>query len=170
MEDTGKGRPQAASDGTGDVGAHAAADGTGSAGNAGTQAAVVGTVNTGNAGAHAAADGTGSAGKAGTHVYVDDPRNADILIGIRDGVSQRFELVWRPAAKVSVLDSGFMLGDGVWEGIRLHRGVLLFDRVRSCKVSVLDSGFMLGDGFWEGIRLHRGVLLFDRVRPYNKRV
>jgi branched-subunit amino acid aminotransferase/4-amino-4-deoxychorismate lyase len=27
---------------------------------------------------------------------------------------------------VSVLDSAFMLGDGVWEGLRLHRGVLLF--------------------------------------------
>ena len=34
--------------------------------------------------------------------------------------------VWRPEAKVPVLDSGFMLGDGVWEGIRLHRGVLMF--------------------------------------------
>ena len=41
----------------------------------------------------------------------------------------RFELVWRPEAKVSVFDSGFMLGDGVWEGIRLHRGVLLFLQV-----------------------------------------
>lgn len=30
--------------------------------------------------------------------------------------------VWRPQAKVSVLDSCFMLGDGVWEGIRLHKG------------------------------------------------
>lgn len=41
-----------------------------------------------------------------------------------------FSLVWRPEAKVSVLDSGFMLGDGVWEGIRLHGGVLLFAQVR----------------------------------------
>ncbi|GLC47548.1 hypothetical protein PLESTM_002100400, partial [Pleodorina starrii] len=58
--------------------------------------------------------------KGGTHVYVSDPRNADVLIGIRDGVSGRFELVWRPHARVSVLDSGYMLGDGVWEGVRLH--------------------------------------------------
>jgi branched-subunit amino acid aminotransferase/4-amino-4-deoxychorismate lyase len=29
-------------------------------------------------------------------------------------------------ARVSVLDSGFMLGDGVWEGLRLHRGVVAF--------------------------------------------
>ena len=37
-----------------------------------------------------------------------------------------FEMTWRPEAKVSVFDAGFVLGDGVWEGIRLHRGVLLF--------------------------------------------
>jgi hypothetical protein len=33
--------------------------------------------------------------------------------------------VWRPEARVSVLDSGFLLGDGVWEGLRASRGVLL---------------------------------------------
>uniref|UniRef100_A0A061QSJ0 Aminotransferase class iv n=1 Tax=Tetraselmis sp. GSL018 TaxID=582737 RepID=A0A061QSJ0_9CHLO len=53
-------------------------------------------------------------------------RHDDILVGIRDGVTGAFDLLWRPEAKVSVLDSGFVLGDGVWEGIRLHRGVLLF--------------------------------------------
>lgn len=46
---------------------------------------------------------------------------ADILVGMRDGVAGSFELVWRPQAKVSVFDSAFMLGDGVWEGIRCHR-------------------------------------------------
>ena len=66
----------------------------------------------------------------GTHVYKQDPRNADILVGMRDGVSGRFSLVWRPHAKVSVLDSGFMLGDGVWEGVRLHQGVLMFAQAR----------------------------------------
>jgi hypothetical protein len=39
----------------------------------------------GSAGSHAP--------KGGTHAYVDDPRNADVLIGIRDGVSGCFELV-----------------------------------------------------------------------------
>ncbi|GIL57356.1 hypothetical protein Vafri_12609 [Volvox africanus] len=68
--------------------------------------------------------GVGGKHPGGTHVYVQDPRNEDVLIGIRDGVSGRFELVWRPHARVSVLDSGYMLGDGVWEGIRLHQGVL----------------------------------------------
>lgn len=37
-----------------------------------------------------------------------------------------FELHQRDHAKVSVLDAGFVLGDGVWEGMRLHKGVVLF--------------------------------------------
>ncbi|MCS5604919.1 MAG: aminotransferase class IV, partial [Alphaproteobacteria bacterium] len=56
---------------------------------------------------------------SGTHDYLDDPRNSEILISI-NGV-----MVSRDDAKVSVFDSGFMLGDGVWEGIRYHRGKLL---------------------------------------------
>ncbi|GIL89748.1 hypothetical protein Vretimale_16602 [Volvox reticuliferus] len=81
----------------------------------------------------------GGAHRVGTHVYVQDPRNEDVLIGIRDGVSGRFELVWRPHARVSVLDSGYMLGDGVWEGIRLHRGVLF----------LLEEHF---ERLWEGAK------------------
>ncbi len=57
---------------------------------------------------------------SGTHDYLDDPRNGDILISING------EMYPRDDAKVSVFDSGFMLGDGVWEGIRFHRGALLF--------------------------------------------
>ena len=38
--------------------------------------------------------------------------------------SRAFVLNHRSEAKISVFDSGFMLGDGVWEGVRLHRGVL----------------------------------------------
>ena len=57
---------------------------------------------------------------SGTHDYLDDPRNGSILISING------ELFPRDEAKVSVFDSGFMLGDGVWEGIRLHHGCLLF--------------------------------------------
>jgi len=52
----------------------------------------------------------------GTHAYAQDPRNDDILIYVNG------ELVPRDQAKVSVFDSGFCLGDGVWEGIRLHNG------------------------------------------------
>ena len=55
-----------------------------------------------------------------THDYVDDPRNASILISING------ELVPRRQAKVSVFDSGFILGDGVWEGLRVHDGGIAF--------------------------------------------
>jgi branched-chain amino acid aminotransferase len=56
----------------------------------------------------------------GTHEYQDDPRNAGILIYVNG------KMVPRDQASVSVFDSGFVLGDGVWEGLRLHRGRLLF--------------------------------------------
>lgn len=56
----------------------------------------------------------------GTHQYQDDPRNETILINING------ELFPRSEAKISVFDSGFILGDGVWEGIRLHKGHLAF--------------------------------------------
>ena len=56
----------------------------------------------------------------GTHSFADDPRNAAILIYVNG------ELVPRDEATVSVFDSGFVLGDGVWEGLRLHNGRLAF--------------------------------------------
>ena len=54
-----------------------------------------------------------------THDYYEDPRNDDVKIYINGEFFDRNE------AKVSVLDSGFLLGDGVWEGIRLNNGALL---------------------------------------------
>jgi len=56
----------------------------------------------------------------GTHEYQDDPRNADIIIDING------EYFARGEAKVSVFDSGFVLGDGVWEGLRVHHGKIAF--------------------------------------------
>ena len=56
----------------------------------------------------------------GTHDYRDDPRNASILIDING------ELYPRDQAKVSVFDSGFVLGDGIWEGLRVHHGKIAF--------------------------------------------
>jgi len=56
----------------------------------------------------------------GTHEYQDDPRNATILIDING------ELLPREKAMVSVFDSGFVLGDGVWEGLRVHNGKIAF--------------------------------------------
>lgn len=56
----------------------------------------------------------------GTHDYIDDPRNREILINIGG------EYFARDDAKVSVFDSGYILGDGVWEGLRVHGGVIAF--------------------------------------------
>ncbi len=56
----------------------------------------------------------------GTHKYQDDPRNADIIIDING------EYFAREQAQVSVFDSGFVLGDGVWEGLRVHQGKIAF--------------------------------------------
>ncbi|QZY30513.1 aminotransferase class IV [Nocardioides coralli] len=52
----------------------------------------------------------------GTHDHADDPRNQEILIWVDGTLKPRAEAV------VSVFDSGFVLGDGVWEGLRVHRG------------------------------------------------
>jgi branched-chain amino acid aminotransferase len=56
----------------------------------------------------------------GTHHSADDPRNRDIQIYVNG------ELYPRERALISVFDSGFILGDGVWEGLRVHRGRLAF--------------------------------------------
>lgn len=76
----------------------------------------------------------------GTHDYRPDARNADIKISING------ELLPRAQASVSVFDSGFVLGDGVWEGLRLHAGGLPFldmhlDRLyQGAKAIDLDIG------------------------------
>ena len=56
---------------------------------------------------------------ASTHDYKEDVRNSDIQIYINGTYFHRSE------AKISVMDSGYLLGDGVWEGIRLHKGKFL---------------------------------------------
>ena len=69
----------------------------------------------------------------GTHEYNIDERNANIKIDVNG------KLFARDKATVSVFDSGFVLGDGVWEGIRLHEGSLVF----------LDQHL---DRLWEGAK------------------
>ena len=56
---------------------------------------------------------------ASTHDYDNDSRNNDIQIFING------EFYLRSEAKISVMDSGYLLGDGVWEGIRFHKGHLV---------------------------------------------
>ena len=57
---------------------------------------------------------------AGSQDYDADPRNAAARIWLNG------DLVTRENAKVSVFDAGFVVGDGVWEGLRLHKGRLMF--------------------------------------------
>ena len=76
----------------------------------------------------------------GTHDFTADPRNANILINVNGVMTPRAEAV------VSVFDSGFMLGDGVWEGLRVHKGRIAFldahlDRLfEGAKAIAMDIG------------------------------
>src|SRR3954469_18835891 len=57
---------------------------------------------------------------AGSQDIVEDKRNDRVLIWLNG------RLVPRAQAVVSVFDGGYIAGDGVWEGFRLHRGCVLF--------------------------------------------
>jgi branched-chain amino acid aminotransferase len=76
----------------------------------------------------------------GSQDFAADPRNANALIYLNG------EMVPRSEAKVSVFDAGFGMGDGVWEGVRLHKGKFLFldahlDRLYAgAKAIMLDIG------------------------------
>ncbi len=56
----------------------------------------------------------------GTHNALPDKRNEDVLIYVNGEFFKRNE------AKISVFDSGYLVGDGVWEAARLHHDVLVF--------------------------------------------
>ena len=79
-----------------------------------------------------------------THDYRSDPRNDTVLIDING------ELFPRNEAKISVFDSGFMLGDGVWEGLRLYGDKLAF----------LDQHL---DRLYEGTKALDFVMVVDRA-------
>jgi branched-chain amino acid aminotransferase len=76
----------------------------------------------------------------GTHDTAPDARNAAILISVNGDLKPRDEAV------VSVFDSGFVLGDGVWEGLRVHKGRIAFldrhlDRLfEGAKAIAMDIG------------------------------
>ncbi|MDO9474113.1 MAG: aminotransferase class IV [Caulobacter sp.] len=95
---------------------------------------------------------------AGSQDFAADPRNANALIWLNG------RLVPRDAAKVSVFDAGFVVGDGVWEGLRLHKGRLLFlekhlDRLyQGADAIALDIGMSrarMADALDELIRANR---------------
>ena len=81
----------------------------------------------------------------GVHEYEEDPRNEDVLVYVNGSLKARAEAV------VSVFDSGFVLGDGVWEGLRVHGGHPVFldahlDRLyEGAKALALDIGFSRAD-------------------------
>ena len=81
----------------------------------------------------------------GTQNFTPDPRNDAILINVGGALVPRAEAV------VSVFDSGFMLGDGVWEGIRVHNGRMVFldahlERLREgAKAIAIDIGISRED-------------------------
>ena len=88
----------------------------------------------------------------GSHSYIDDIRNKDIFININTKLYKRRE------AKISVFDSGFLLGDGVWEGIRLHKSKLVFIEDH------LDRLFASADGISLDIPLSKQ----DIINEINK--
>ena len=86
-----------------------------------------------------------------THQAIPDERNASVEIYING------EFFARDEAKISVFDSGFLVGDGVWEGIRLHHDRFAFidrhlDRILSGAAAIdLDVG-MARDGLKDALR------------------
>lgn len=81
----------------------------------------------------------------GSQDFAADPRNEKALIYLNG------DLVSRADAKVSIFDAGFVLGDGIWEGLRLHKGRLAFldahlDRLfEGARKIDLDIGFSRAD-------------------------
>jgi len=99
----------------------------------------------------------------GTHEAVPDERNEQVLIYLNG------QLVPRAEAKISVFDSGFLIGDGVWEGLRLHHDQFVFldehlDRLwQGAKAIGLDIGLTraeLSAALYQTVRandMHDGV-------------
>jgi branched-chain amino acid aminotransferase len=110
---------------------------------------------------------------------VSDPRNASVLIDVNGELKARAEAV------VSVFDSGFMLGDGVWEGLRIHRGKAAFldrhlDRLfEGAKAIAMDIGLrreelakrlydtLDANGMSEGVHVRLIVTRGVRSTPYQ---
>ncbi len=115
----------------------------------------------------------------GTQDYVGDPRNDDVLVSV-DG-----DLVHRDRAMVSVFDSGFVLGDGVWEGLRLIQGRIAFldahlDRLfEGARMLMIDIGLsrcelvarlfacLDANGMEDGVHIRLMVTRGKKRSPYQ---
>ncbi|MCP4805769.1 MAG: aminotransferase class IV [Proteobacteria bacterium] len=92
---------------------------------------------------------------AGPHSHHPDDRNEHVLVYVNG------ELKPRGQAMVSVFDSGFLMGDGVWEGLRVHGGKVpfldahldrLFEGARALDLDVGRTRQELVDALYETIR------------------
>jgi len=94
----------------------------------------------------------------GTHNALADARNEEVLIYINGKLHPRAE------AKISVFDSGYLVGDGIWEAVRLYDGVLVFldqhlDRLYQAAATVgMDLGMnraTLTEKIWETLNANQ---------------
>jgi branched-chain amino acid aminotransferase len=115
----------------------------------------------------------------GTHDHADDPRNADVLVWVNG------DLVPRREAVVSVFDAGFVLGDGVWEGLRVHDGHPAFlekhlDRLyQGARAILMDVGMdrdqltraiyatIAANGMRDGVHIRLMVTRGTKSTPYQ---
>ena len=91
-----------------------------------------------------------------SHSYIHNSKNENIYINING------ELFSRDKAKISVFDSGFLLGDGVWEGIRLHKSKLVFISEH------LDRLFNSARGISLKIPLSKDEIIFEIEKVLSK--
>jgi len=115
----------------------------------------------------------------GTHDHAVDPRNAEVLVWVNG------ELLPRDRAVVSVFDSGFVLGDGVWEGLRVSGGHPVFlekhlDRLEEgARAILLDLGMsrdaitaaiydtLHANGMTDGVHVRLMVTRGVKSTPYQ---
>ena len=93
-----------------------------------------------------------------SHSYISNLKNVDIFINING------ELFHRSEAKISVFDSGFLLGDGVWEGIRLHQSKLVFIEDHLDRLFASAQGISLDIPYSKEEIIHEINKVLDRNR------
>ena len=95
----------------------------------------------------------------GTHNALDDVRNNDIKIYINGEFHKRAE------AKISVFDSGYLVGDGVWEAVRLAKGTLIFidDHLSRLWNAAKATGIKLSFSKQELIKIINSVLKENKM-------
>jgi branched-chain amino acid aminotransferase len=114
-----------------------------------------------------------------THAFSPDPRNASVLISLNG------RLLPRAQAQISVFDAGYVLGDGVWEGLRLVNGrVALLDRhlqrlYEGAKAIDLDIGLspaqmserlyalLAANGMTDGVHIRLMVTRGEKATPHQ---